>query len=87
MGVSLKRKNHHWFNLGPDYQLAEFELRVLVGAANLRLELWSSSANEVGVLLSGKHDDIAASWTPPRERERGPTGTDDSGRRIFSARS
>lgn len=34
-------KNGHWWQLGQKYQLAEFDLRLLAGSADLKFQLWN----------------------------------------------
>lgn len=37
--ADMKRKNNHWYQLGKEYNLAEFEIRLIVGTG-LRFEIW-----------------------------------------------
>lgn len=50
----MKMKNKHWYQTKQPYWLAEFQLKVIVGAADLRFELWDSS----GTKCSREHDRI-----------------------------
>lgn len=34
-------KNGHWWQLGQKYELAEFDLRLVAGSADLRFQLWN----------------------------------------------
>lgn len=60
----MKRKNRHWYNLGKEYNRAEFEVRMLIGAG-LRFEIWSKDG-----LRSKTHDEIEVEW----ESADGKTG-------------
>lgn len=53
----MKLKNRHWYNLGPKYYRAEFELRVLVGPADLKFQMWGRNGR-----LSRDHEDIQVQW-------------------------
>ena len=53
----MQRKNRHWYNLGREYNRAEFEVRMLVGAG-LRFEIW----NKDGMRRSRTHQEIEVQW-------------------------
>jgi len=53
----MKLKNRHWYNSGPKHYRAEFDLQVLVGAADLKFQI----KNKDGV-ISQKHEDIPVKW-------------------------
>ena len=38
----LRRKNHRWYHLKKEYNMAEFEIKMLVGTG-LRFEIWGSN--------------------------------------------
>lgn len=52
----MKRKNKHWYNLGREYNRAEFEIRMLVGAG-LRFEIWGEDGDR-----SRGHNEIEVKW-------------------------
>jgi hypothetical protein len=56
----LKLKNRHWYNLGPQYWRAEFKVKILIGAADLRFQLLGKTGT-----ISKKHDDIEVHWAAP----------------------
>jgi hypothetical protein len=51
--------NNPRYNLGPKYYRAEFELRVLVGPADLKFQMWGRNGR-----LSKDHEDIQVQWSP-----------------------
>ncbi|KIW12405.1 hypothetical protein PV08_09682 [Exophiala spinifera] len=57
----LKLKNRHWYNFGPQYYRAEFDVKILVGSADLKFQIWG----EGGRRLSKEHDEIEVSWSAP----------------------
>ncbi len=52
----MKRKNRHWYNLGKEYNRADFEIRLLA-EAGLKFEIWGKSG-----LRSRTHDEIEVEW-------------------------
>ena len=54
----MKRKNRHWYNLGPVYYRAEFDMRVIVGAADLKFEMLGMDG-----VVSKPHNEVEVQWT------------------------
>lgn len=52
------------YNLGPQYYRAEFDVRIIVGAADVKFQLWGDNNNR----LSRDHEDIEVSWNAPGEQ-------------------
>lgn len=52
----MKRKNRHWYNIGKEFNRAEFEVRMLIGAG-LRFEIWSRDG-----IRSRDHEEIDIKW-------------------------
>lgn len=50
-------KNGHWWQLGQRYELAEFDLKLVPGSADLRFQLWNH-----GRLVTGDKDSVAVDW-------------------------
>ena len=50
-------KNAHWWQLGQKYELAEFDLRLIAGSADLRFQLWNH-----GRLITGENESVAVDW-------------------------
>ncbi|KAK5083734.1 hypothetical protein LTR05_006239 [Lithohypha guttulata] len=63
-GADLKLKNKHWYNLGKQYIRADFALKILIGPADLKFQLWGRDKQ-----LSKSHDQIAVQWNPLNTRE------------------
>ncbi|KAH7123083.1 hypothetical protein EDB81DRAFT_913210 [Dactylonectria macrodidyma] len=53
----LKHKRGHCFSRGTNYYICDFEVRVIVGPADLNFELWFA-----GQKFSGNHEPIAVQW-------------------------
>lgn len=53
----VKKKNRHWYNLGPEYYRAEFDMRVIVGAADLKFEMLGKDG-----VVSRPHDQVEVQW-------------------------
>lgn len=56
----MKLKNRHWYQFRPKYYRAQFDVRVIVGAADLKFQL-------VGLdgIVSKDHEEIQVEWTVP----------------------
>lgn len=50
-------KNAHWWQLGQKYELAEFDLRLIAGSADLRFQLWHH-----GRLITAENESVAVDW-------------------------
>ncbi|KAL4791466.1 hypothetical protein BDV19DRAFT_370441 [Aspergillus venezuelensis] len=58
--VDRKLKNRRWYNKGPKYWRATFDVRVVVGAADLTFQLWSKDQR----IRSNAHEPIKVQWMP-----------------------
>ncbi|KAL4997404.1 hypothetical protein BDV10DRAFT_195126 [Aspergillus recurvatus] len=58
--VDRKLKNRRWFNMRPRYWRAVFDVRVVVGAADLTFQLWSREQR----IRCGGHEPIKVQWMP-----------------------
>ena len=56
--VDIKEKNRHWYNRGERYMRVDFNLRVILGAADVRFRMESKSRD----VLSEDHDSIQVIW-------------------------
>ncbi|KAI9367444.1 hypothetical protein BJX61DRAFT_551448 [Aspergillus egyptiacus] len=61
--VDRKLKNRHWYNARPRYWRAIFDVRVVVGAADLSFQLWSRDRR----IRSTEHEPIKVQWMPAEE--------------------
>ena len=61
-GVDMKMKNRHFFNRGEKFLRVRFDVKVILGAADIRFQIQSKN----GVVLSSDHDAIQVRWDPPR---------------------
>lgn len=85
----MKAKNRRWYNTGSQYRRAEFDVQVLVGAADLKFRTLGKDG-----ILSQTHDTIDVEWysglkvdrqTQPAFCELGDEGLDRAG--PYSSRS
>lgn len=70
--VDMKEKNRHWYNRGERYMRVDFDIRVILGLADVKFRM-ESKGKEV---LSDDHDAIQVIWEPLSEqasRSSGPT--------------
>lgn len=58
--VDKKLKNRHWYSMNPKFWRATFEVRVVVGPADLSFQLWSRGKR----IQATKHEPIAVKWIP-----------------------
>ncbi|KAL9137562.1 MAG: hypothetical protein Q9175_001216 [Cornicularia normoerica] len=61
-GVDMKLKNRHWYNKGEKYLRVRFDIRVILGAADLKFQLQSKN----NVVLNHDYDAIQVRWDPPQ---------------------
>lgn len=61
--VDMKLKNRHWYNSGEKYLRLRFDVKVILGAADLKFQLQSKDRK----VLSNDHDPIQVKWDPPAE--------------------
>jgi hypothetical protein len=62
MNVETKLKNRHWYSRGKKYLRAEFDVRTVIGNADLKFQIWSKG----GVKLNSDHKAIDVKWDAPR---------------------
>ena len=58
--TDMKLKNRHWYNFAPQYQRADFDVKVIVGAADLKFQLWGKDGR-----MSKDHEEIEVQWNSP----------------------
>lgn len=63
--VHKKLKNRHWYNIKPTFWRTTFDVRVVVGPADLLFRLRSKDRR----IRSNKQEPIAVKWMPAREFE------------------
>ncbi|KAL4870409.1 hypothetical protein BDV12DRAFT_207712 [Aspergillus spectabilis] len=56
--VDRKLKNRRWYSMRPQYWRATFDVRVIVGAADLSFQLWSKDER----IRSRQHEPIKVQW-------------------------
>lgn len=57
-GCDMKRRNQKWFHLRREYNEAEFDVKLLVGAG-LKFEIWGQRGRK-----SRGHEEIEVEWEP-----------------------
>ena len=53
----MKKKNRHWYNMGPEYYRAEFDMKVIIGAADLKFEMLGKDG-----VVSKPHNEVEVQW-------------------------
>lgn len=61
--VDKKLKNRHWFNMKPKFWRTTFDVKVVVGPADLSFQLWSKDQR----IRSSNHEPIAVNWMPAED--------------------
>ena len=67
----MKLKNRHWYQRGEKYLRAIFDIKVILGAADLKFQLQSKTKD----VLSKDHDEIQVKWELPGQN----SADDDDG--------
>ncbi|KAJ5734832.1 hypothetical protein N7533_013235 [Penicillium manginii] len=62
-GVDRKLKNRHWYSMKPTFWRTVFDVKVVVGPADLSFQLWSKDKQ----IRSTSHEPIAVKWMPARD--------------------
>ena len=62
-GIDMKLKNRHWYDRGEKYIRVRFNVKVVLGSADLKFQLESRGKQ----LLSRDHEVIQVNWDPPKE--------------------
>ncbi|KAF2470561.1 uncharacterized protein BDR25DRAFT_261580 [Lindgomyces ingoldianus] len=57
LGVKMKVKNKHWWNSKKKHSMAEFDLKVIPGSADLTFQLWSENR-----MVSREQENLAIVW-------------------------
>ncbi len=74
----LKLKNRHWYNAGPQYLRAEFDMQVLIGPADLRFQTLSKDG-----IISRDHAAINVEWSPSSKDASQPNIAELDGNQTF----
>lgn len=74
--VDMKEKNRHWYNRGERYMRVNFNIRVILGPADVKFRM-ESKGREV---LSEEHDTIQVLWEPLSEMPSRSSGRAESSR-------
>ena len=62
-GVDMKMKNRHFYNKGEKFLRIRFNIRVILGAADLKFQIESKN----NVVLNTDYDAIQVRWDPPKQ--------------------
>lgn len=68
----LKRKNNKWYHLRQVYNLAEFDVKLLIGTG-LQFEIWGQQGRK-----SKTHEEIEVDWESADDPEPYVNGTKES---------
>lgn len=64
-GLEMKLKNRHWYNRGEKYLRARFDVKVILGAADLKFALQTKDKK----VLSNNHDPIEVKWEAAKQSD------------------
>jgi hypothetical protein len=76
----MKLKNRHWYNAGPQYFRAEFDMQVLIGPADLKFQTLSKDG-----IISGGHAAIDVEWSSSSKDASQPNIAELDGNQAFDA--
>lgn len=65
--ADMVRRNTRWYQWAREYWLAEFEMRILIGPADLRFQLWGRR----GQRLDRGEGGVAVEWEVPERKAMG----------------
>lgn len=65
-GMDLKLKNRHWYNFRRPYLRLYFDVRVVLGAADLKFQLISKGRE----IISQDHEVIHVKWEPVQPQHK-----------------
>lgn len=68
------------YNIGPQYYRAEFDVRIIVGAADVKFQLWGDDNHR----LSRDHEDIEVSWNAPGCQRGASTMTNNTDNGLYA---
>ena len=68
--VDMKVKNRHWYSRGERYMRVNFDVRVILGPADVKFRMESKGRD----VLSEKHDAIQVIWEPLLEKSSRSSG-------------
>ena len=68
--VDMKVKNRHWYSRGERYMRVNFDVRVILGPADVKFRMESKGRD----ILSEGHDAIQVIWEPPFEKSSRSSG-------------
>jgi hypothetical protein len=70
------------YNRGPQYHRAEFDVKIIIGAADLKFQLWGKNGQ-----LSKDHEEIEVLWDPPPQPPAGSGTLAEDGYGMYHQRS
>lgn len=76
----MKLKNRHWYNAGPQYLRAEFDMQVLIGPADLKFQTLSKDG-----IISRDHAAINVEWSPSSKDASQPNIAELEGNQALDA--
>ncbi|KAI9738416.1 MAG: hypothetical protein M1834_008919 [Cirrosporium novae-zelandiae] len=59
--IGMKPRNRHWYNRGQKYIFAEFNIRVILGPADIKFQLETKE----GEVCNKPHQAVEVTWDPP----------------------
>lgn len=77
----MKKKNRHWYNRGPEYYRAEFDMRVIIGAADLKFEMLGKDG-----VVSKPHSEVQVQWATATKETKPQQAVEETFGGLYKAR-
>jgi hypothetical protein len=77
----MKKKNRHWYNRGPEYYRAEFDMRVIIGAADLKFEMLGKDG-----VVNKPHSEVKVQWATAAKETRSQQALEETSSGLYKAK-
>jgi len=77
----MKKKNRHWYNRGPEYYRAEFDMKVIIGAADLKFEMLGKDG-----VVSKPHSEVQVQWATTTKETKSQQAVEGAFGGLYKAR-
>ena len=77
----MKKKNRHWYNRGPEYYRAEFDMRVIIGAADLKFEMLGKDG-----VVSKPHSEVQVQWATATKDPKSQQAVEETSGELYKAK-
>jgi hypothetical protein len=77
----MKKKNRHWYSRGPEYYRAEFDMRVIIGAADLKFEMLGKDG-----VVNKPHSEVQVQWATATKEAKPQQALEETFDGLYKAR-